>query len=386
MSSNIRREVYDYLGNTIAFPLSLSVFDPKVKRLAADLDVTKVPEDAPKVFPALKILKQIKPDVQIVELPSGLECIAKATPLAKGATLQESVKASFENSNTLRGGLVEVLAWALTQPEMFIAHTFVERDRNFYVVIFLAKLRRTLSALLGEFSHSVQKALSGQTLDLRGAENTYDFANVCAPFDLLATLGQLFLVTLPRLGTYRLCHHDLKCDNMMYAKTPLEYLYVRRSNGQGHAEEQVIAIPTRGRLFYAIDFGWASFSVEGQLIRSSEPNRCAETMKRGDPRTNQYQLACSVHRHLGDLLKNPQLTEGWRVIRRLLKSTHGLVPENLIMAEDSDSWFLAFYAFASNEDMRKAPESLDLFDFFLEFFAQDPTDVPLGSDVVNYQS
>jgi len=383
--SKIREEVYKFLATDIAFPLNQSVFDSKVKRLTADLDYSKVPEKAPE-FPTLKIIKTLKPDVQIIELPSGTPCIAKASVLAKGANLRESIKNSFADSNTLRGGLVEILGWALTQPSLFYAHTFVERNSDFYVVIFLAKLRRTLSALLNEFSHSTQKALSGQMLDLRGAENTYDFANVCAPFDLLATLAQLFLVTLPRLQVFHLCHHDLKCDNVMYAKTDQEYLYVRRSNGQGPAEEQVIAVPTRGRLFYVIDFAWSSFSVEGQVLRSSEPNRCAESMKRGDPRTNQYQLACSVHRHLGDLLKNPQLTEGWRVVRRLLKSTHGLVPENLIMAEDTDSWFLAFYAMASNEEMRKAPEQLDLFDFFLGFFEFDTKEIPVGADVVNYQS
>jgi hypothetical protein len=81
---------------------------------------------------------------------------------------------------------------------------------------------------------------------------------------MLAALAQIVLYTLPRAKRRHLvAHNDFKVDNVAYRRTSRRHLYVRI------AGFPLLAIPTHGRLFYLIDFGWASVACAGPLGRAA---------------------------------------------------------------------------------------------------------------------
>ncbi len=60
------------------------------------------------------------------------------------------------------------------------------------------------------------------------------------------------------------CHNDLHTNNIVWTKTPIEYLYYKRSNGDYYK------VPTYGKLFHLIDYGRATFSIGDRMFISDD--------------------------------------------------------------------------------------------------------------------
>ena len=60
------------------------------------------------------------------------------------------------------------------------------------------------------------------------------------------------------------CHNDLHTNNIVWTKTPIEYLYYQRSNGDYYK------VPTYGKLFHLIDYGRATFSIGDRMFISDD--------------------------------------------------------------------------------------------------------------------
>ncbi len=60
------------------------------------------------------------------------------------------------------------------------------------------------------------------------------------------------------------CHNDLHTNNIVWTKTPIEYLYYKRQNGD------FFKVPTYGKLFHLIDYGRATFSVGDRMFMSDD--------------------------------------------------------------------------------------------------------------------
>ncbi|AGO82252.1 hypothetical protein pdul_cds_275 [Pandoravirus dulcis] len=125
---------------------------------------------------------------------------------------------------------------------------------------------------------------------------------------LLAALAQVVLHALARARRTRLvAHNDLKIDNVAYRRTTRRHVYVRLVDVPG---APLLAIPTHGRLFYLIDFGWSSTTVAGRSARRPVHIESAACGIAGgpsmrawnagtDPAQVAYSLASTVRRRLG---------------------------------------------------------------------------------------
>ncbi len=60
------------------------------------------------------------------------------------------------------------------------------------------------------------------------------------------------------------CHNDLHTNNIVWTKTPIEYLYYKRTNGDYYK------VPTYGKLFHLIDYGRATFSIGDRMFISDD--------------------------------------------------------------------------------------------------------------------
>lgn len=128
---------------------------------------------------------------------------------------------------------------------------FCAADGDWYVCIAMPRYRSTLWTV---------------TTGLVPANASDDAHGATWADTLLAALAQVVLRTLPRARRNRLAsHNDLKIDNVAYRRTSRRYIYVRVETAT--AGSTLLAIPTHGRLFYLIDFGWSSVSVNGRARR-----------------------------------------------------------------------------------------------------------------------
>lgn len=160
---------------------------------------------------------------------------------------------------------------------------FCAADGDWYVCVAMPRYRSTLWAVT-----------TGLTL-----ANASDAHGAAWADMLLAALAQVVLHTLPRARRNRLAsHNDLKIDNVAYRRTSRRHIYVRVETAD--AGSTLLAIPTHGRLFYLIDFGWSSVSVGGRARRPVrvESAACAvaggPTMRAWNAGTDTAQLGYSL--------------------------------------------------------------------------------------------
>nr|UDO47861.1 hypothetical protein [Pandoravirus massiliensis] len=159
---------------------------------------------------------------------------------------------------------------------------FCAADGDWYVCVAMPRYRSTLWAITTGLSPA----------------NASDAHAVAWADTLLAALAQVALHTVPRARRNRLAaHNDLKIDNVAYRRTSRTYVYVRVETATGST---LLAIPTHGRLFYLIDFGWSSVSVNGRAGRPVhvESAACAvaggTTMRAWNAGTDTAQLGYSL--------------------------------------------------------------------------------------------
>ncbi|WBR14342.1 hypothetical protein pkur_cds_167 [Pandoravirus kuranda] len=161
---------------------------------------------------------------------------------------------------------------------------FCAADGDWYVCVAMPRYRSTLWT----FTTGLAPANASGTHGTAWADT------------LLAALAQVVLHALPRARRNRLAsHNDLKIDNVAYRRTSREYIYVRVATADDRGST-LLAIPTHGRLFYLIDFGWSSVSVDGRAHRPVrvESAACAvaggATMRAWNAGTDTAQLGYSL--------------------------------------------------------------------------------------------
>lgn len=188
----------------------------------------------------------------------------------------------------------EPIALSRTYPTHFYGAGlfFCAADGDWYVCLVMPLYRSTLWALAG-----------GLAPEHAPGERGAAWADM-----LLAALAQVVLHTLARARRTRLvAHNDLKIDNVAYRRTTRRHVYVRLVDVPG---APLLAIPTHGRLFYLIDFGWASTTVAGRSARRPVHIESAACGIAGgpsmrawnagtDPAQVAYSLASTVRRRLG---------------------------------------------------------------------------------------
>lgn len=188
----------------------------------------------------------------------------------------------------------EPIALSRTYPTHFYGAGlfFCAADGDWYVCLMMPLYRSTLWALA-----------TGLAPEHAPGERGAAWADM-----LLAALAQVVLHALARARRTRLvAHNDLKIDNVAYRRTTRRHVYVRLVDVPG---APLLAIPTHGRLFYLIDFGWASTTVAGRSARRPVHIESAACGIAGgpsmrawnagtDPAQVAYSLASTVRRRLG---------------------------------------------------------------------------------------
>lgn len=187
----------------------------------------------------------------------------------------------------------EAIALSRTYPTHFYgaALFFCAADGDWYVCLVMPLYRSTLWALA-----------TGLAPEHAPGDRGAAWADT-----LLAALAQVVLHTLARARrTHLASHNDLKIDNVAYRRTTRRHVYVRLADVPG---APLLAIPTHGRLFYLIDFGWSSSVVGGRARRPVRIESAAcevaggSTMRAWNPGTDPaqaaYSMASAVRRRLG---------------------------------------------------------------------------------------
>ncbi|AGO83762.1 hypothetical protein psal_cds_226 [Pandoravirus salinus] len=227
-----------------------------------------------------------------------VECVAKVVNVRLSGDFARGWAGT--RRTTGRGGhLVCAPAWSepialsRTYPTHFYGAGlfFCAADGDWYVCLVMPLYRSTLWALA-----------TGLTPEHAPGEHGAAWADM-----LLAALAQVVLHTLPRARrTHLAAHNDLKIDNVAYRRTTRRHVYVRLVDAPG---APLLAIPTHGRLFYLIDFGWSSVTVGARARRAMHVESAACEIAGGagmrawnagtDPAQVAYSLASAVRRRLG---------------------------------------------------------------------------------------
>lgn len=115
---------------------------------------------------------------------------------------------------------------------------------------------------------------------------------------LHAAVTQIMLVTLvPLKERFRMCHNDFKSDNVAYVRTHKKWHYVRVKSHYDANASVVLRIPTYGREFVLIDFGFTYLECSGDHYCSISPVENITTgMIFSNPYTDTAQLAYSLLR------------------------------------------------------------------------------------------
>lgn len=79
--------------------------------------------------------------------------------------------------------------------------------------------------------------------------------------ELTAALFQVIITLVAYNKAFDFTHNDLHTNNIMYANTPLKYLYYKLS-------DKYYKVPTYGRIFKIIDFGRSIYRYKGQLCHN----------------------------------------------------------------------------------------------------------------------
>jgi hypothetical protein len=227
-----------------------------------------------------------------------VECVAKIINVRLSGDFSRGWAGT--RRSTPRGGhLVCAPAWsepiALSRayPSHFYGSGlfFCATDGDWYVCLVMPLYKSTLWALLG-----------GLTPDCAVGDRATPWADM-----LLAALAQVVLHTLARARRAHLAsHNDLKIDNVAYRRTTRRHVYVRLIDLPG---APLLAIPTHGRLYYVIDFGWSSTTVPDGAHRSVHIESAACEVAGGaamrawnpgtDPAQVAYSLISAARRRLG---------------------------------------------------------------------------------------
>ena len=89
-----------------------------------------------------------------------------------------------------------------------------------------------------------------------------------------AILSQIIFTLIIYQKCFHFTHNDLHTENIMYVKTPKQFLYYKFN-------KKMYKVPTYGRIFKIIDFGRAIYKIKGNII-------CSDEFKSGGNAYGQY--------------------------------------------------------------------------------------------------
>jgi hypothetical protein len=214
------------------------------------------------------------------------------------------------------------------------------------------------------------------------------------PQVLLAALAQVLLYTLPRAKRAHLvAHNDLKLDNVAYRRTSKRFVFVRIRAAPDDRPPLLLAVPTYGRLFYLIDFEWASFVCphERLCVSSAAPrHRLACAMRVWNAATDAAQVAYSLwYKMQRDFGRGPldlfRLDAAWWDLLNalcLVASTDDSAPGVLVVTHAN--WEVAFYSAISRRCHLQRVERLVA--FMHARYACPPDAVPPSRVVIEYDA
>ena len=148
-------------------------------------------------------------------------------------------------------GIIEAIGWACVSPSGYFGHinAYDIIVGNSITIIFMEMYDTTFSRLFKKKLYYENILKDSIEPNLRVGET-------------IAAVAQIILCTLlPQKVNHYLCHNDFKCDNVMLCENyTAEYIYLKKV-----LDKEVVAclrIPTYGRIFKLIDFGFSSLVVK----------------------------------------------------------------------------------------------------------------------------
>lgn len=187
---------------------------------------------------------------------------------------------------------MESLGWQKVYPSRFYGSTFFyspSPTNMWYSIVFMPEYVSTFNTLLDKMAKPSQ----------------------CTPAvfqEVTDAMMQILFHTIPKAKkSHLVAHNDLKLNNLAWRPTTKRYVWVSLVGGP------TLRIPTHGKLFYLIDFGWCSIRCrrEGLSVASWDPIDALDLpMNMWNPVTDVGQYAHSVRWYTCDYLKrvpNPKL-------------------------------------------------------------------------------
>jgi hypothetical protein len=245
----------------------------------------------------------------------------------------------------------EPIALSKIYPSKFLGNaTFFDREGGtWYSVIFMPHYR-------GTFYNLVSKVLPLFGPDglpkVGGGESDNEQVRLW-PAVLLASLMQIILYTIPKAKkSHLVAHNDLKLDNVAYRRTSRKYVYVKVVSAK---RSVILAIPTYGRMFTLIDFGWASISCSRERIQvtSTCPKyNLQSAMRVWNYCTDFAQVAYALWRELRegfarDVDRLYELHQSWWDLLDALSLLASTDQDKAVFRVTEQNWNAAFYSESS---------------------------------------
>lgn len=235
---------------------------------------------------------------------------------------------------------------------------YCKQDRKWYSAIFMP--------LYTDDFHSLAEILLTPPPKLRLMHKVPQVETTESPLVLLAHLMQIIFYVIPKYKSAGVvCHNDLKLNNVTYENTTRKHVYVAIKGSNG--KEIFLSIPTYGRAFRAIDFGWSSIVCEEEKVMISsvctKKNYLEERMRAWNLATDYAQLGhCLWQCMEAQWGENPYSSQKpwWKLLDATLMLTATDDGKDILRIKD-DNWDLAFYTHVSKRcHFRKAKDLIKM--------------------------
>ena len=319
-----------------------------------------------------------------------LECAVKVinirscSPFWKWNESRKSIPSSSSSSCRLDKlrcctAWLESIALSKVYPLKFLGTvTFFNRDdTSWYCAIFMPWYKGTFFSLL----HKVLDRVYYNGIDTRLLDSSQPLSLIHNT--LLAQISQVVLYSIPfAKRSHLISHNDLKVDNIGYKKTKKQFLYVKIHPTR---EETIsLAIPTFGKKFQLIDFGWSSLvcEKEGLKLCSTCPqyNLLDTKMRVWNPYSDFAQFSYSTlnileeHFHLDIRGLYSGLGPDWWNILDALIYLGSINDGKQILNITNDNWLTGFYSTCSQKcHFERALDFIRFINNFYRWSSQSPS-------------